>query len=124
MGALARLAGPVTEQVVQVAALIELLQRRLIAFDQPLVARPASAPGTRRDNSFVDALRQAEAALRITERQTDLDADHPTVTQLARLQAELISASLAPLVQALIVLLGDAASLETALADASANGRR
>jgi len=129
VGALARLAGPVSAQVQQLAALISILQKRLEAFEatdvaaHPALRVPAlddttGAPG---DAAFIGSLRRAEIALRAGQRQVALrDPQHPTITELVRLQTELVGASLVPLVHVLAELAAGAQQLERAIAERGA----
>lgn len=129
VGALARLAGPVTGQVQQLAALISILQKRLEAFEatdvatHPALRVPAldGASLVAGDEGFISALRRAEQALRDGQRHVPLrDPQHPTITELVRLQTELVGASLVPLVHVLAELAAGAGQLDHAIAERGA----
>ena len=125
VGALARLAGPVSAQVQQLAALIAILQQRLEVFESTeLATHPAlrvppldGTTPSRADEIFIASLRRAEQALRDGQRHVPLrDPEHPTITELVRLQTDLVGASLVPLVHVLAELAVGAGQLDHAIA--------
>ena len=126
LGALSLVGASVVHQVSQIAAMVQLLNRRALD-GSPRAPRPesqlAEAPSLPRsaslrlDADLIAGLRQAEAAIRRGHHRTRFgDANHPTLTELARLETELVTASFGPVLHALVEMTIAADALDDVLA--------